>query len=760
MPNETVTVTVTGANPSVRTYSVFVDPITGKAPFPLSIPLTGAVAGTDTISAQMTGTFGVLNSNPATVVWHNAPSFAAVPAVEEIPMPILQTSVGAHPRPWDGDTVANHPGNIVSVYYNDVHDRPGPDPVLGPGVYVYMSGGTLLSQYQGIHQVTAIGADKPYHNTEDTHNWFQFICGGSPAGLYAEYGSATYQTATIDSVHVSPAPASVGSGALQLSPAGGIAGWTYPPSGDTQNWRLKNSSYSLTLNIGVVTPVVYPTYPYLPIYEGQVGKLYLYNNPSSNVFTFQTYNGQPVDKTVAASPVFQLSGNNGSWQGRLAISYDGSNFLLNYNGATFDSHVNKTTLTIQDADIAWFNSVTKSFDMFVPTAGGGGEIFQIEVDYMVQPAFASASPLSVSADGASHVFTISLTKPLSPQQQGVNGTGNVVNTPTFTFTGGTVGTAVAILDGQGWLTGWTVPITVPLSSSNSSSTLGTSSGVTGTLTRLVNDAFVTGPVTYIAAGAIATVSLVGLGYTAPTISAFSVSPKSGSAPSYSIVNGATETLTATVSSAFNNATTCAFWRQQHGTSTRVNMGNGTLSSSYTSGGLYYKVFTFTQLDTTWYVSNDLGAQATDTVSSLQSNLYFDSSTYAMAGGSGGGGGGGGCFTVAVALQTADGLVKFGDLPTNTPFPITNETGTHPAELLVHENYEGLMIVLEEGKLVTLDHLMKMADGSWEAADRKYPNLPRVWFKGTVYNLRVLSNNPVDWHFILWNGDVAHNNKAI
>jgi hypothetical protein len=86
------------------------------------------------------------------------------------------------------------------------------------------------------------------------------------------------------------------------------------------------------------------------------------------------------------------------------------------------------------------------------------------------------------------------------------------------------------------------------------------------------------------------------------------------------------------------------------------MGSGTLSSSYTSGGLYYKVFTFSQVNTSWYTTNDLGAQATDTVSGLQSSLFFDSSTYTKVTG-GGGGGGGGCPTmemyVGETMQVSD-----------------------------------------------------------------------------------------------------------
>ena len=117
------------------------------------------------------------------------------PSVIEIPMPILQAGVGAHPQP--GDPLP--PGNIVTVYYNDIHDEPGPDTNLinafnsPAGAYITMSGGTLPSQMRGTFKVTAYGDDKPYHDTQDTHNWFEFICPGPPLATYAEYGSASYQ---------------------------------------------------------------------------------------------------------------------------------------------------------------------------------------------------------------------------------------------------------------------------------------------------------------------------------------------------------------------------------------------------------------------------------------------------------------------------------------------------------------------------------------------------------------------------------------
>jgi Putative phage tail protein/Hint domain len=122
-------------------------------------------------------------------------------------------------------------------------------------------------------------------------------------------------------------------------------------------------------------------------------------------------------------------------------------------------------------------------------------------------------------------------------------------------------------------------------------------------------------------------------------------------------------------------------------------------------------------------------------------------------GGGGGGGGGGCFTGAVEVRSPDGLIRFDKLPPRSL--ILNETGTHEARLLIHEGYRGWMIELAPDKCVTLDHVMK-AGGNWVAAEKKYPHVKRIWFEGTIFTLHVASMDVRDSHFILWNGDVAHN----
>lgn len=129
------------------------------------------------------------------------------------------------------------------------------------------------------------------------------------------------------------------------------------------------------------------------------------------------------------------------------------------------------------------------------------------------------------------------------------------------------------------------------------------------------------------------------------------------------------------------------------------------------------------------------------------------------GGRGGGGGGGkGCFTANVAVRTKFGLQQFGHLQKDRIVTIKNGKGECQARVLVHENYQGWCRDMGEGRLVTEDHLFRMPDGRWDSANVKYADCPQVYFEGTVYNLEVITDNYEDRHFILFNGDVAHNTK--
>src|SRR5208282_4414662 len=644
---ETIVVTVTGANPSTKSYTVLVDVATGSGT--LSVPLTGTHSGTDTISAVMSTHSPTYTSNPVQVSWYAPTTYLPVPSVIEIPMPILQTTVGAHPRPWDGDNVSNHPGNIVSVYYNDVHDRPGPDQSLinafnsPSGAYVFLSGGSLPSQYLNgpfhgnAFKVTAYGADKPYHDTEDdTHNWFQFICGGPPQGLYAEYGSAQYQQAIISSVLAPPA-GTAGTAQLPLNPV----------ANGSNNWEQQGASFSLTLTIQNVT---YTTIPYIPLYEGTTGSIPLYDQTSSNVFNFGgvTYNGSAPDFTSALSAgAIALSGDNTAWQGLLSVvPYPSSSptaLSLAYNGGSMVSNVDVTNLTITADDIAWFNNSNKNYDLFGISSGGGGLQYPIQIAYMIKPAVAQVTPPSLSANGTSQLVTVSLAQPISPEQQGLFGTGNTISASASASGGVTISGVTATLNGNGWITGWTMNATVPASSTNGSFQL--SMNVTGNLTYLNGTTFTTGAVTYIS-GVIATIPTIGTSYSTPSNYSFAVSGGiTGTAPNYTITGSIT--LMAVVFSTDNGAISGNFFRVLSGTKT--SLGAATAGSPTPVAGGYHTQLTLGVVSQySWGTPLSLGYTATDTLSTL-SFTYTDTNTYNNGNPppGGGGGGGGGCPALAM-----------------------------------------------------------------------------------------------------------------
>ena len=668
---ETIRVVVTGANPRTFSIQVSIDPSTGGVVGggAINVPLTGTNVGTDTITCFMDSHSYV--SNPASVAWWGAPTILAVPSVEEIPMPILQAGVGGHPQP--GDPLP--PGNIVTVYYNDIHDRSGPDQSLinafnsATGAYVYLSQGSLPSQYQGIFKITAYGDDKPYHDTQDTHNWFQFICGGSPQGLYAEYGSAQYQQAVISTV-VSPAPGTAGTAQLRLSPTGGIVGWTYPQQATgqggfqgTQNWRLQGTSYTLSLTIQNVT---YATKPYIPLLEGVQGTLRITNDPSGVApFSFPAYNGSQPDRPTAASLVFGLSGDNNSWQGRLSITSPGADFLLAYNGASFDPSVVNTQLSIIADDVAWYNNTNKSFDLFQYSTQGGGVAYLIEVDYLVRPAIASVTPTSILANGANAVITFNLTKPLPPLQAATNFS--------VTFTGqqpATIG-AVAPITWDGFITGFTLTVKTPTLVNSATAVPNVSAS--GTITYLNGTGFTTGVVNYLVNVPADTITWTGqsLG-PAPVHYAWATNPAaSGNPPVLDVLSSTSITLTATFYSRSNNILNCKFYKQNKTTNVRTQLGptqTGFASSTQTIGGstAYVAVFTLAitaaQLDQFSTGGDLLGYTGSDTDG--QTETFFDTATYGFfTSGGGGGGGGGGCPALEMYVdewhQVSDAFVGMG-----------------------------------------------------------------------------------------------------
>ncbi len=208
-----------------------------------------------------------------------------------------------------------------------------------------------------------------------------------------------------------------------------------------------------------------------------------------------------------------------------------------------------------------------------------------------------------------------------------------------------------------------------------------------------------------------------------------------------------------------------------GTTWSVASGTAPAITGLTAGKTYYfSMYATLGVGTatiTW-VKSDLGSPvgtATSSISQQMTEVNADgnvpvllnltAATPASGTGGGSGGGGVGCFTATVPIKTPTVYVEFGQLPAK--FELVNETGTHWAELIVHEDYEGWMVVLEGDRLVTTNHVMKAGE-DWVPAASKYASLGRRWFKGTVYNVHVITDDPDSQHFVLWNGDTAHNLK--
>jgi len=119
----------------------------------------------------------------------------------------------------------------------------------------------------------------------------------------------------------------------------------------------------------------------------------------------------------------------------------------------------------------------------------------------------------------------------------------------------------------------------------------------------------------------------------------------------------------------------------------------------------------------------------------------------------------GCFTGNVRIKTPEGWKRFDSLPTNEMFKIVNETGEHVAVLVIHKNYSDTMIDMGDETLVTIGHLMKY-EGGWRRAKDHFSGRPVLeHWRGAVYNIQVMSAHREDFHFILENGEVAHNSKA-
>ena len=535
-------------------------------------------------------------------------------------------------------------GNIT---FNISHDDGmffaiGPS-IAGPvGVANYVSGPTinLDSGVATAKLGLAFGGAQKIagNNTAGYFQNEQYVISFSAPGVYPfEFDYCqyiVYETLCVSTTHGNIPPISLSappptgatpSGQLQLTPTGGVPGF-----------EIQGTSDSLHLAISGVT---YTAIPYIPVLEGVTGGVSLYDNASLPQFDFGSVvyppvGGVPITAGAAIqASVVSLSGDNTAWQGLFELNYDNNPptgfYFLAYSGNPVVPNVDVTNLLITANDIAWYDSANNSVDLFTVSSGGDLQ-YPIQIAYMVMP---DRSGITVGggpllANGTAQTLTVNLPKPMSPEQQGLYGTGNTVNAPTASCTGGVTVTTppTAVLNGSGWLTGWTMKVTVPLSASSGSFQL--TFGVTGTLTYLSGNAFTTGTVTYISSSTpLATIATVGNSYTAPTNYSFVVTGGiSGTAPNYTIAGSIT--LTATIFSTDNGAfTTNSFFRIQGATKTTIGTGTVTAGPTPVVGGYHTTIALTVASVSGWGTPLSLGYSATDSLSSYVLT-YTDSNTYA------------------------------------------------------------------------------------------------------------------------------------
>jgi hypothetical protein len=306
------------------------------------------------------------------------------------------------------------------------------------------------------------------------------------------YCNYIYSSGMLNPVNIVGSPSGTpANGQLQLTPTGG-----------NSNIFMQGQQGALTLQI---TGIQYPTANYLPILEGVVGGVFIFNSPTSNVFTVDTFNGLYL---ADYSPLFTITGDNGAWQGLITIAGDSTTYSPNTvyrleatgnGGAVFPSGVQLTNLTITLPDIAWYNpgsnydSVpTGGTDEFQVSSSGGGKVFNIPLYYLLNPnltpsgAVFSLSPSSIPGNGSTQNFTVTLARPLPPLQNG---------TLPNVFWAGVNPSAVSafapqINSSNGFLYGWTFSAAFPIQSSTVVATM-TIQFITPTITYAGQWSFIT-----------------------------------------------------------------------------------------------------------------------------------------------------------------------------------------------------------------------------------------------------------------------------
>ena len=206
---------------------------------------------------------------------------------------------------------------------------------------------------------------------------------------------------------------------------------------------------------------------------------------------------------------------------------------------------------------------------------------------------------------------------------------------------------------------------------------------------------------------------------------------------------------------------------QSGTGTTIDVAAGTmyignLTMNFNAGsvnpgsyGTYYVYF-----DSPNYAGGAVTFYATTNPAVLaQSPWRFalgSITTASGGGGTGGGSGGSPCFSGDTRIRTPAALRRFDELPPDAEFEVLTLNGPKRAVLLVHDTEATPCRKMGE-HIVTENHLMRFGEG-WVPASMLFheraETKPRRW-----YNMHVLSADPLDHHYILENGLVAHNLKA-
>jgi hypothetical protein len=125
------------------------------------------------------------------------------------------------------------------------------------------------------------------------------------------------------------------------------------------------------------------------------------------------------------------------------------------------------------------------------------------------------------------------------------------------------------------------------------------------------------------------------------------------------------------------------------------------------------------------------------------------------GGGSGGTGSGSCFSPNVKVKTPTGDVAIGSFVSGAY--VLTHFGPRPATLVEHA-YNGPMLDMGGGELVTPDHLIRTGAG-FEWMD--FSPASDIWnsqvsYDGTVYTLHVSTDRTDEHHFRLANGSIAHN----